>query len=74
LIRLPILPILSGKPPGKGGPQVKTIRAADIGEPVRRVVVIPRRKLPAPPPEPSPTREPERKPAPRRKKREKVPA
>jgi hypothetical protein len=67
---LPILPML----PEKGGPKM-----ADIGEPIRRVRVIPRRKLPEPPPEPTPEptprREPEKEPseAPRRKKREKVP-
>jgi hypothetical protein len=63
---LPILPML----PEKGGPKM-----ADIGEPIRRVRVIPRRKLPEPPPEPTPRREPEKEPseAPRRKKREKVP-
>jgi hypothetical protein len=63
---LPILPML----PEKGG-----LKMADIGEPIRRVRVIPRRKLPEPPPEPTPRREPEKEPseAPRRKKREKVP-
>jgi hypothetical protein len=63
---LPILPML----PEKGGPKM-----ADIGEPIRRVRVIPRRKLPEPPPEPTPRREPEKEPseAPRRKKGEKVP-
>jgi len=63
---LPILPML----PEKGGPEM-----ADIGKPIRRVRVIPRRKLPEPPPEPTPRREPEKEPseAPRRKKREKVP-
>jgi hypothetical protein len=47
---LPILPML----PEKGG-----LKMADIGEPIRRVRVIPRRKLPEPPPEPPPRREPE---------------
>jgi hypothetical protein len=60
---LPILPMM----PKKGGPEM-----ADIGEPTRRVRVVPRRKLPEPPPEPTPRREPERKPAPKRRK--KVPA
>jgi hypothetical protein len=63
---LQMLPML----PEKGGPKM-----ADIGEPIRRVRVIPRRKLPEPPPEPTPRREPEKEPseAPRRKKSEKVP-
>jgi hypothetical protein len=65
-VTLPTLPTL----PEKGG-----LRMGDQGEPVRRDKGVPRRKLPASPPEPAPPKrekEPAREPA--RRKREKVPA
>jgi hypothetical protein len=47
---------------------------ANVGEPVREIEVIPRRRIPPPEPDP-PKREREApKPSPKRRKREKTPA
>jgi len=77
---LPILPMLPSRGaaqqasyPGEFPGGRRAIKMADIGEPVRRITVVPRRRLPAPPAEP-PRRNPDKEPAPRRKKREKLPA
>jgi len=57
---------------------VLRIKAANIGEPVREIEIIPRREMPAPPdPQREPTREPTKEPARepvRRRRREKTPA
>jgi hypothetical protein len=76
---LPILPLIGsigriGNVSRGGSGERRAIKMADIGEPTRKIRVVPRRRLPAPPPEPNRRRSPEREPAPRRRKREKLPA